>query len=188
MAHTLLIDQLSLEGFCPVSDAVDKLAHDSGTDERGAIYTRHGVVEFMLDLAGYMPSRPLHRMRLLEPSFGGGEFLLAAIRRLMTAAKASDAPADLIDCIRAVELHRSTFNATKAKADTLLSEHGLDEPERARLISAWLTAGDFLLQPMQGRFEFVVGNPPYVRQELIPPALLSQYRKLYATLYDRADL
>ena len=188
MAHTLLIDQLSLEGFCPVSDAVDKLAHDSGTDERGAIYTRHEVVEFMLDLAGYMPSRPLHRMRLLEPSFGGGEFLLAAIRRLMTAAKASDAPADLIDCIRAVELHRSTFNATKAKADTLLSEHGLDEPERARLISAWLTAGDFLLQPMQGRFEFVVGNPPYVRQELIPPALLSQYRKLYATLYDRADL
>ena len=188
MAHTLLIDQLSLEGFCPVSDAVAKLAHDSGTDERGAIYTRHEVVEFMLDLAGYIPSRPLHRMRLLEPSFGGGEFLLAAIRRLMTAAKASDAPADLIDCIRAVELHRSTFNATKAKADNLLSEHGLDEPERARLISAWLTAGDFLLQPMQGRFEFVVGNPPYVRQELIPPALLSQYRKLYATLYDRADL
>ena len=188
MARTLLIDQPTLEGFCPVSDAVDKLAHDSGTDERGAIYTRHEVVEFMLDLAGYLPSRPLHRMRLLEPSFGGGEFLLAAIRRLMTAAKASDAPADLIDCIRAVELHRSTFNATKAKADTLLSEHGLDEPERARLISAWLTAGDFLLQPMQGRFEFVVGNPPYVRQELIPPALLSQYRKLYATLYDRADL
>ena len=188
MARTLLIDQPSLEGFCPVSDAVDKLAHDSGTDERGAIYTRHEVVEFMLDLAGYLPSRPLHRMRLLEPSFGGGEFLLAAIRRLMTAAKASDAPADLIDCIRAVELHRSTFNATKAKADNLLSEHGLDEPERARLISAWLTAGDFLLHPMQGRFEFVVGNPPYVRQEMIPPALLSQYRKLYATLYDRADL
>ena len=188
MARTLLIDQPSLEGFCPVSDAVDKLAHDSGTDERGAIYTRYEVVEFMLDLAGYLPSRPLHRMRLLEPSFGGGEFLLAAIRRLMKAAKASDGPADLIDCIRAVELHRSTFNATKAKADTLLSEHGLDEPERARLISAWLTAGDFLLHPMQGRFEFVVGNPPYVRQEMIPPALLSQYRKLYTTLYDRADL
>lgn len=41
---------------------------------------------------------------------------------------------------------------------------------------------------MQGRFEFVVGNPPYLRQEMIPPALLVQYRKLYATLYDRADL
>lgn len=188
MAHALLIDQPSLEGFCPVSDAVDKLARDSATDQRGAIYTKPEVVEFMLDLAGYVPSQPLHRMRLLEPCFGSGEFLLAAIRRLMTAAQASDSPADLIDCIRAVELHGSTFNATKTKVDDLLYENGLDEAERARLISAWLTTGDFLLHPIQGRFEFVVGNPPYVRQEMIPPALLGQYRKLYATIYDRADL
>lgn len=188
MAHALLIDQPSLEGFCPVSEAVEKLAYDSGNEERGAIYTKREVVEFMLDLVGYIPSRPLHRVRLLEPSFGGGEFLLAAIRRLMAAAKASDGPIDLIDCIQAVELHRNTFNATKAKVDATLAEHGLDESERSRLISAWLTPGDFLLHPMQGRFEFVVGNPPYVRQEMIPPALLGQYRKLYTTLYDRADL
>ena len=188
MAHALLIEQASLEGFCPVADAVEKLAHDSDADERGAIYTKREVVEFMLDLAGYEPSQPLHRMRLLEPSFGGGEFLLAAIRRLMSAFKASDGQSDLAHCIRAVELHRSTFNATKGKVDSLLSEHGLGETERSRLISAWLTAGDFLLHPMQGRFDFVVGNPPYVRQEMIPPALLGQYRKLYATLYDRADL
>jgi Eco57I restriction-modification methylase/TaqI-like C-terminal specificity domain len=188
MAHFLLIEQPSLQGFCPVVDAVEKLAHDSGADERGAIYTKREVVEFMLDLAGYEPSQPLHRMRLLEPSFGGGEFLLAAIRRLMSAAKASDGQSDLADCIRAVELHRSTFNTTKAKIDALLCEHGLAESERSRLISAWLSAGDFLLHPVQGRFDFVVGNPPYVRQEMIPPALLCRYRKRYATLYDRADL
>lgn len=188
MTHALLIDQPSLEGFCLVSDAVDKLAHDSEASERGAIFTRREVVEFMLDLAGYVPSQPLHRMRLLEPSFGGGEFLLAAIHRLMAAAKASDSPVDLIDCIRAVELHQGTFNVTKMKVDALLSEYGMDVRERARLISAWLTPGDFLLHPMQGRFDFVVGNPPYVRQEMIPQALLVQYRKLYATLYDRADL
>jgi len=188
MAHALLIEQASLEGFCPVADAVEKLAHDSDAHERGAIYTKREVVEFMLDLAGYEPSQPLHRMRLLEPSFGGGEFLLAAIRRLMSAFKASGSQSDLANCIRAVELHQSTFNATKEKIDSLLSEHELGEAERSRLISVWLKSGDFLLHPMQGRFDFVVGNPPYVRQEMIPPALLGQYRKLYATLYDRADL
>ena len=188
MAHALLIEQPSLEGFCPISDAVDKLADDSGADERGAIYTKREVVEFILDLAGYEPSQPLDRMRLLEPSFGGGEFLLAAINRLMSVVKAAGGQADLVDCIRAVELHRSTFNATKEKIDSLLREHGLAGPERARLISAWLTSGDFLLHPLKGGFDFVVGNPPYVRQELIPPALLGHYRKLYATLYDRADL
>ena len=188
MAHALLIDQPSLEGFCPIADAVDKLAHDSGADERGAIYTKREVVEFILDLAGYEPSQPLHLMRLLEPSFGGGEFLLAAINRLMSVFKAAGGQGDLVNCIRAVELHRSTFNATKEKIDRLLREHGMPGPDRARLISAWLMSGDFLLHPLKGGFDFVVGNPPYVRQELIPPALLGQYRKLYSTLYDRADL
>ena len=34
----------------------------------------------------------------------------------------------------------------------------------------------------------MVGNPPYVRQELIPAEMLAEYRQRYATLYDRADL
>ncbi|MDH4481303.1 MAG: Eco57I restriction-modification methylase domain-containing protein, partial [Rhodoferax sp.] len=58
----------------------------------------------------------------------------------------------------------------------------------ARLMSAWLACSDFLLKPLRGSFDFVVGNPPYVRQERIPHVLLAQYRKLYTTLYDRADL
>lgn len=188
MTSTLLIEQPSLEGFCPVSDAVDKLACHSDAELRGAVNTRREVVNFMLDLVGYSPTRPLHHMRLLEPSFGGGEFLLEAVRRLTAASKAMDPMADLSNCIRAVELHKSTFAATKAKVSALLIEQGFSQPERTRLLSAWLTSGDFLLQPIRGSFDFVVGNPPYVRQERIPSALLVQYRKLYATLYDRADL
>jgi hypothetical protein len=41
-----------------------------GVKARGAVFTRLAVVEFMLDLVGYTPDRPLHRSRLLEPSFG----------------------------------------------------------------------------------------------------------------------
>ncbi|MCP4131767.1 MAG: modification methylase PaeR7I, partial [bacterium] len=52
----------------------------------------------------------------------------------------------------------------------------------------WLIQGDFLLEQMTGQFDFVVGNPPYVRQELIPAPLLAEYRQLYSTMYDRADL
>ncbi len=167
---------------------MDRLAYDSGSEERGAIYTKREVVNFMLDLAGYVQGKPLHRMRLLEPSFGGGEFLLAAVKRLLLAYQASDEKVDLADCIRAVELHQSTFEATQRKLAAMLGEYGFSEPERSRLVSAWLVSGDFLLQPMPGHFNFVVGNPPYVRQEMIPSALLALYRKLYATLYDRADL
>lgn len=167
---------------------MDKLACNPGVDERGAIYTRREVVEFMLDLAGYTPDNPLHRLRLLEPCFGSGEFLLEAVRRLLTASARLQTKVDLAHCIRAVELHKSTFQATKTKLAALLFEHGFEESENERLLAAWLISGDFLLQPMQGQFDVVAGNPPYVRQELIPAALLAQYRKLYATLYDRADL
>jgi Eco57I restriction-modification methylase/TaqI-like C-terminal specificity domain len=188
MSHDLIIEQSSFEGFCSISEAVDQLACDSSADMRGAIYTKKEVVIFILDLVQYVPSRPLHLMRLLEPSFGGGEFLLEAVRRLLFSSKALTPKLDLTDCIRAVELHKGTFETTKMKLGVLLAEHGFSEIDSARLISAWLKSGDFLLQPMQGSFDFIVGNPPYVRQEIIPPVLLAQYRKLYSALYDRADL
>lgn len=188
MTLELLIDQPGLPGMCPISDAVEKLAHASEAGERGAIFTRREVVDFMLDLAGYTPERPLHRLRLLEPSFGGGEFVLAAVERLIQAFRASGGRSDLTDCVRAVELHRDTFEVTRDKLRALLSRSGFDASEVERLISAWLLQGDFLLASLGGPFDFVVGNPPYVRQELIPAALLAEYRRRYATLYDRADL
>lgn len=184
----LLIHQPSLLGMCPIAEAVERLAHDSDGDERGAVFTRREVVDFILDLAGYTPDRPLHNMRLLEPSFGGGEFLLAAVERLLAAFQAAGGVGDLSPCIRAVELHRDTFETTKLDLEALLSHFGIGKPEAARLIAIWLVSGDFLLERLPGQFDFVVGNPPYVRQELIPAALMLEYRKRYATLYDRADL
>ncbi len=184
----ILVTQPSLLGMCPIAEAVERLAQDSEDNERGAVFTRREVVDFMLDLASYTPDRPLHTMRLLEPSFGGGEFLLAAVERLLAAFQAAGGAGDLSPCIRAVELHSNTFSATKRKLEKLLLRFGIPKPEATRLLNAWLISGDFLLSPLPGQFDFVVGNPPYVRQELIPAALILEYRKRYATLYDRADL
>lgn len=44
--------------------------------ERGAVFTRPDVATAILDLCGYSVDRALHRLRLLQPSFGGGDFLL----------------------------------------------------------------------------------------------------------------
>lgn len=174
--------------MCPIAEAVERLARESGGGERGAVFTRREVVDFMLDLAGYTPDRPLHGMRLLEPSFGGGAFLLAAVERLLSAFNAAGGEGDLSPCIRAVELHRDTFGATRRHLEVLLSRFGISNSEVERLISAWLISDDFLLSRLPGRFDVVVGNPPYVRQERIPAALILEYRKRYSTLYDRADL
>lgn len=177
---------------CPISTAVETLSNEGDADSLGAIFTRAEVVEFILDLAGYTKDRPLHKMRLLEPSFGGGDFLLPIIHRLLhawhTAKPNGTALDDLGDAIRAVELHRDTHQGTRRKILTLLEREGLTSDVAQSLVGRWLKQGDFLMTPIDGKFDFVLGNPPYVRQELIPAPLLAEYRRRYQTLYDRADL
>lgn len=175
-----------------VAAAIEKLSTAAGTESRGAIFTRAEVVDFILDLAGYTEDQPLHEKRLLEPSFGNGDFLLPAIGRLLTAWKSSPhaktAVEELGDAIRAVELHGKTFAATRTAVLERLMREEIDELSALALAERWLARSDFLLTPLEGQFDFVVGNPPYVRQELIPAPLLAEYRNLYRTMYDRADI
>ncbi|EIL98398.1 hypothetical protein UUC_17320 [Rhodanobacter denitrificans] len=92
------------------------------------------------------------------------------------------------DAIIAVELHQATFDLTAQRLVALLRQQGLSPRDADALCASWLIRDDFLLAPLNGPFDFVVGNPPYVRQERIPAALLNEYRRRFHTLYDRADL
>jgi hypothetical protein len=175
-----------------IAAAIEKLSSEGGTESRGAIFTRAEVVDFILDLVGYTADKPLHKYRLLEPSFGRGDFLLPAIGRLVTAwralQQAEPVVEELGDSICAVELHRETFSVTRAAVIKRLKQEEIADQSAVALADRWLVQGDFLLAPLEGYFDFVVGNPPYVRQEMIPSPLLAEYRWRYQTMYDRADL
>lgn len=192
MTLTTLLRQPSPTDICPVTAAFDELAHAGGVEARGAIFTRREVVDFLLDLTGYTVDQPLHERRLLEPSFGEGDFLLPTIDRLLTAWKVmgntTRALETLGDCIRAVELHRDTFNRTRADVIARLTGCGIAARTAEAIANRWLLHGDFLLVKLTETFDVVIGNPPYVRQELIPDVLLAEYRSRYSTIYDRADL
>ncbi|HVC60533.1 MAG TPA: Eco57I restriction-modification methylase domain-containing protein [Acetobacteraceae bacterium] len=185
--------QSSLPGFCPVEAAVASMAA-AGVEERGAVFTRREVVEFILDLVSYTADRPLHQARILEPAVGQGDFLLPTIDRLLDAyARAPNTSwhsvvTDLSDCLYAVELHRASFDQTRSLVIDALRAKDIPAAPAAQLADRWLHQGDFLLLPLAGAFSHVVGNPPYVRQERIPDALMEEYRRRYRTIYDRADL
>lgn len=175
-----------------VQAAIDQLALSAASNSRGAVFTRREVVDFILDLAGYTEDQPLQERRILEPSFGGGDFLLPIIVRLLSGWRAArpngSALDELGDAIRAVELHHDTFRSTQAAVIALLKREGMAANTATALANLWLSQGDFLLAPLEGEFDFVVGNPPYVRQELIPAPLLTEYRSRYQTMHDRADI
>lgn len=184
--------QASFPDLCPITAAVEALADAGGTDERGAIFTRREVVEFILDLCGYTDDQPLTARRLLEPSFGQGDFLFPAIDRLLACWKSAGGTGDPIrvlgPCIRAVELHRQSFAQTRTAVISRLMAYGIHPRSATAVADEWLLFGDFLLLDLPGTFDLVVGNPPYVRQELIPAVLLAEYRARYTTIYDRADI
>lgn len=179
--------QSSLETRAPRSPLLG-----ADASERGAVFTRPEVVEALLDLADYTAERPLQRWTVLEPSFGAGDFLLAIVARLLTACERAglkpQAARELGDAVRGVEVHAESFAATRDRVRARLREWGVSPADAEWLCEAWLIRGDFLLAPIDRRFDVVVGNPPYVRQERIPEPLLAEYRRRYRTIYDRADL
>ena len=184
--------QLELFPLCPIKIATDVYASGEVQNFHGSIFTRPEVVEFILDLAGYTDDGILHQKRLLEPSFGSGNFLFPIIRRLLkswrNAMPNGSALEALGNAVKAVELHRETFNSTYAAVVSFLEQEGIEKQTATELANLWLIQGDFLLISLNDTFDFVVGNPPYVRQELIPPVLLAEYRSRYQTMYDRADI
>jgi hypothetical protein len=182
-----------LPGMAPYETALKEL-QQAGIEERGAVFTRREVVEFILDLVGYTADKPLHRLRLLEPSCGDGNFLLVAAERLIAAWKrcsdnaTSNSVEALAESLVAVELHTASLAKTKQKLTQILQNQGFTAEQISYLLEHWLISGDFLLVPLSETFHYVIGNPPYVRQELIPDELLAEYRQRYRTIYDRADL
>lgn len=187
-AHGLI--QPGLPGLCGVEVAVDKLS-TSDDQQRGAVFTRREVVDFILDLSGYTVDAPLCQLRLLEPSFGNGDFLLPIIERLLDHREnklGGVDPMSLSSCIQAVELHKETFEKTRRRIVEYLASRLKSSLHAESLANKWLIQGDFLLTELAEPFNIVVGNPPYVRQDMVPDILMEAYRARYKTIYDRADL
>ncbi|WP_211209165.1 Eco57I restriction-modification methylase domain-containing protein [Calidithermus timidus] len=194
-----------------VQHALEELSR-AGAQERGAVFTKPAVVRQMLDWLGYTPERDLSRFRLLEPCFGGGDFLLEALDRLLAshfARGGSPRNADELEpCLRGVELHRESYEKVIHRVINSLMKLGITRKLAAHLAHTWLIQGDFLLadfgengssrctEPAPSSssahggagFTHVVGNPPYLRPERIPAALLAEYRRRYPTFSHRADL
>ena len=186
--QTVKQTQKRFVGMCPIEAAVDELATGS-EDDRGAIFTRVEVVEFMLDLIGYSSRKKLFTRRLLEPSFGHGDFLLPSIDRLLASWKREGAESgQLLNSIQAVELHQESFCHTRELVMERLKDAGINRKQSEAIVESWLHNEDFLLWDDEASFDFVVGNPPYIRIERIPDALMKEYRRRYKTMFDRADL
>ena len=169
----------------------------AGRQEResvGAVFTRPEIVELILDLAGYSVGKiRLAEHPVLEPSCGDGAFVTPIVSRLLESERSihGGVPWDdpvLDRALRATDISAQAVGRVRASVAAQLVAAGCRAGRSAELVAEWFTQTDFLLHEWESRFDFILGNPPYVRIEDLPKEVLSEYRTLYATVGDRADL
>lgn len=158
--------------------------------EHGEVFTRRWVVELILDLVGYTPDRDLSRMVAVEPSCGSGAFIVPMIERLLISCQKHGREIEQsAGAIRAVDLLKGNVERSRCAAAELLTASGVGDEAAANLASSWITRDDFLLSPPDDApVDFVVGNPPYIRLEAVPPARSDAYRRACLTMGGRADV
>jgi len=164
------------------------VAWEQSESDKGQIYTRPEVVEFMLTAIGLNTPEDFKHARILEPSCGEGEFVVAIVNRLINLPKRRPTVNQLSDKLLAVDLVASSLDVAKSKVASLLKAKGYSKIEIASLLNQWFISTDFLLEDIAPDFTHVIGNPPYVRVENVPKSLLNEYRRRFSTMTDRADL
>ena len=171
------------------SSVLSDWAAEPGADF-GEVFTKRWVVDFILDLIGYTPEKDLFACTIVEPSCGSGAFLLPMVERLIASCEIFGRNvADASDAIRAFDLLHANATLSRKSAIVQLVESGVKQDAAEELGRSWVQVGDFLLTDHEPAWaDFVVGNPPYIRLESVPPELTDAYRKACPTMRGRSDI
>lgn len=149
----------------------------TGRKETGCVYTPPDIVNEVLNAAGYIPTRDLQSMKILEPSCGNGAFLVEIASRLVESIRLrypiegsvsqldEEIATALSRNIMAIEIDGDALDEAKGRVLSMLEEKYSYHPMDADSMFGSWHAGDALeYLPTDGtRYDFVVGNPPYVR-------------------------
>lgn len=149
----------------------------------GIVNTKLSVVTKMLDLVDYKESRNLSLIRVLEPSAGEGAFAIEIINRLYKSSIRYDF--DFLEALSNIylcELNEEIFEKLKNNLLKVLAGLGVFDDKTNYFL------GDFLQLDIKDKFDLIIGNPPYVRNENIPENLKPIYQNSFSTFSHRSDL
>ena len=144
-----------------------------GQPSMGVVYTKQSVVSLILDLIGYVPSKDLSTIRIMDVGCGYGQFIGEVTRRFALSCKSHglnrrDAVASAKENLRGVEIDPETAMAARSRIchefDGIYGAGYEFTPMGNNIVHV----ADFLDWNEEiGGFEFIVGNLPYVKYESI---------------------
>lgn len=153
----------------------------------GEVFTNKNAIQYILDEVGYSSSKDLRHIKIIEPAAGKGAFANEIIKRLFQSSinykfSFSDA---LIVNVQFIELDLTVFSEL-----TILIDNTIEKitKKKSNLSAKICFQTDFLTFNFERKFDCIVGNPPYIRHELISAENKKTYRNKYKTFKYRADL
>ena len=129
----------------------------------GQVYTPAYLVQDILDVAGYTADADILKKHVIDNSCGDGAFLDEVVRRYVARALSQNADRrtlsqQLSRYIHGVELDADAHAACLRRLNAIADELGLKGVAWDVRNADTLTVHDY-----DGKMDFVVGNPPYVR-------------------------
>lgn len=138
-----------------------KFREYSTTKKIGRVYTPEPVVGLILDECGFSGKKVLGK-KIIDPACGDGQFLVEVVKRILKASPRNELRTNL-SMVHGWDLEADALAKCKERLDELVKHFELEMD--------WnLTQGDSAVTALKLRdlddshkFDFVVGNPPYVR-------------------------
>ena len=96
--------------------------------------------------------------------------------------------AKLRDAVVAYDIDEDHVERSRRAVIDILRRYDVTMKQAKAIAERWVRHGDYLLTHHSRKFDFVVGNPPYIRIEQLSAELQREYRARFSTLSDRADL
>lgn len=141
-------------------------------------FTPSELVDTMLELAQYRGD--LYGKYVLENSFGSGNILVAIVSKYIKEAFAHNYTREQISeglgrDIYGIELDKGLYEACKKKLDSITDEQGIPQ------VTWQLFNDDALSFNYPVKFDYIIGNPPYISYKELDKESRKHLRNVFAS-------
>ncbi len=143
----------------------------------GQVYTPPFIVEKILDDLGYVSSIILQKT-ILDPACGDGRFLEEVVKRIISYSPIQDLVQNL-SCVHGWDIDSEAVMLCIKKLNQLIAPHKITVNWNIRVVDAIQQLPSEIL-PDESLFDFIVGNPPYIRIQHLEEAQRQFIQQHYA--------
>lgn len=149
------------------------------------IFTPSFIVEKMLSLIQFEPSLLLTKT-IMEPSFGDGAFLRPILEKTLGWCEENNVCDEdvvkMLGNIYGIEIDTKYHQKTLDSLNTILAQHNIDFQWKHLYLQDTL---DF---PSELKFDYIIGNPPYIRIHDLPEKTRNKIQNEYKFCSGMTDL